>query len=67
MTILKTKLNSVLRDVIISRVALYQASVSGGTHRSVCPSVGLSVSKVYCGKTAEVRLHQAQLTVQSVD
>jgi len=41
---------------IISRVALYQASVSGlcdGTCRSVCLSVGLSVCKMYCGKTAE--------------
>jgi len=46
---------------IISRVALYQASLSGlcdGTLawaicRSIHLSVGLSVRKVYCGKTAE--------------
>ena len=41
---------------IFSRVALYQARVSGlcdGTCRSVCLSVDLSDCKVYCGKTAE--------------
>jgi len=41
---------------VISRIALYRASVSAicdGTCRSVCLSVGLSVHKVYCGKTAE--------------
>ena len=42
--------------IIISRVALSQASVSGlcdGTCRPVCLSVGLYDFKVYCGKTAE--------------
>jgi len=55
-------LTSVACCIIISRVAHYQASVSGLCDRtlpgpslglSVCRSVCLSVRKVYCGKTVE--------------